>query len=78
LGLPNGKWAVADARQLFQLTANRTEQAFTANLKLRLLVAEGRLPGQLERSFELLIVSGVKNRIQPRTMCTGVQGNYTL
>ncbi len=46
VGLLHVKCAVADGKWLFLSSANLTQQAFTINLELGLLVTGGHLPGQ--------------------------------
>jgi phosphatidylserine/phosphatidylglycerophosphate/cardiolipin synthase-like enzyme len=57
------KCAVADGRWLFLSSANLTEQAFTINMELGLLLTGGLLPGQVEQQFERLIGTGVLERV---------------
>jgi phosphatidylserine/phosphatidylglycerophosphate/cardiolipin synthase-like enzyme len=52
------KCVVADGEWLFLSSANMTQQAFTINMELGLLVTGGHLPGQVERHFERLISMG--------------------
>jgi phosphatidylserine/phosphatidylglycerophosphate/cardiolipin synthase-like enzyme len=58
-GLLHVKCAVADGRWLFLSSANLTEYAFSINMELGLLVAGGRLPGQVEVHFDKMIQSGI-------------------
>ena len=39
--------------------ANLTEQAFTINMELGLLLTGGTLPGQVEEQFDRLIGTGI-------------------
>ncbi len=54
-GILHVKCAVADGRWLFLSSANLTEQAFTINMELGLLLTGGTLPGQVEEQFDRLI-----------------------
>jgi len=58
IGILHVKCAVADGRQMFLSSANFTEYAFTINMELGLLVTGGKLPGQVERHFERLVMDG--------------------
>jgi phosphatidylserine/phosphatidylglycerophosphate/cardiolipin synthase-like enzyme len=58
-GVLHVKAAVADGRVLLLTSANLTENAFTLNMEMGVLVSGGCLPGQAERHFERLIESGV-------------------
>jgi len=62
-GILHVKCAVADGRWLFLSSANLTEQAFTINMELGLLLTGGLLPGQVEQQFERLIGAGVLERV---------------
>ena len=57
IGILHVKCAVADGHRMFLSSANFTEYAFTINMELGLLVTGGKLPGQVERHFERLILS---------------------
>jgi len=63
VGILHVKCAVADGRLLFLSSANLTEYAFTINMELGLLVTGGKLPGQVERHFERLVMTEVLARI---------------
>src|SRR5262249_25383856 len=52
LGILHVKCAAADGEWLFLSSANLTQQAFTVNMELGLLVRGGTMPGQVERQFE--------------------------
>jgi len=52
------KCVVADGKQLFLSSANLTQQAFTINMELGILVRGGSLPRQVERQFDGLIQRG--------------------
>ena len=62
-GILHVKCAVADGRWLFLSSANLTEQAFTINMELGLLLTGGLLPGQVEQQFDRLIGTGVLERV---------------
>jgi phosphatidylserine/phosphatidylglycerophosphate/cardiolipin synthase-like enzyme len=53
------KCAVADAEWLFLSSANLTQQAFTVNMELGMLVRGGTMPGRVEEQFRRLIQDGV-------------------
>ena len=57
-GLLHVKCAVADGEWLFLSSANLTQQAFTINMELGMLVRGGTMPGRVEKQFEQLIKSG--------------------
>ena len=52
------KCAVADGEWLFISSANLTQQAFTINMELGMLVRGGSMPSQVEQQFERLIHNG--------------------
>lgn len=54
-GILHVKCAVADAEWLFLSSANLTQQAFTINMELGVLIRGGTLPARVERQFEQLI-----------------------
>ena len=58
VGLLHVKCAVADKEWLFLSSANLTQQAFTINMELGILVRGGTLPIQVEQQFEQLIQNG--------------------
>lgn len=62
-GILHVKCAVADARWLFLSSANLTEQAFTINMELGLLLTGGTLPSQVEQQFDRLIGKGVLEQV---------------
>jgi len=62
-GILHVKCAVADGRWLFLSSANLTEQAFTINMELGLLLTGGPLPGQVEQQFDRLIGEGVLEKV---------------
>jgi phosphatidylserine/phosphatidylglycerophosphate/cardiolipin synthase-like enzyme len=57
-GLLHVKCAVADGRWLFVSSANLTEQAFSINMELGVLITGGTTPVQVEGHFAKLIESG--------------------
>jgi phosphatidylserine/phosphatidylglycerophosphate/cardiolipin synthase-like enzyme len=58
-GLLHVKCLASDGRRLFLSSANLTEYAFTINMELGLLITGGKLPGQVESHFDLLIAKGI-------------------
>ncbi|QDU88402.1 putative cardiolipin synthase YwiE [Pirellulimonas nuda] len=58
-GLLHVKCAVADGNWLFVSSANLTQQAFTINMELGVLVRGGELPRGIEGQFDGLIRDGV-------------------
>jgi phosphatidylserine/phosphatidylglycerophosphate/cardiolipin synthase-like enzyme len=56
-GLLHVKCAVADGEWLFLSSANLTQQAFTINMELGMLVRGGTMPSRVEKQFERLIQS---------------------
>ena len=62
-GILHVKCAVADGRWLFLSSANLTEQAFTINMELGLLLTGGPLPGQVEEQFDRLIGMGILEKV---------------
>jgi len=57
-GLLHIKCAVADGEWLFLSSANLTQQAFTINMELGMLVRGGTIPSRVEQQFDLLIQNG--------------------
>ena len=57
-GLLHVKCAVADGRWLFLSSANLTEQAFSINMELGVLITGGTTPVQVEAHFGKMIESG--------------------
>ena len=55
VGILHVKCAVADGEWLFLSSANLTQQAFTINMELGMLVQGGSMPKKVERQFEDLI-----------------------
>ena len=51
------KCAVADGEWLLLSSANLTQQAFTINMELGMLVRGGTTPSRVEQQFERLIQS---------------------
>lgn len=62
-GILHVKCAVADGKWLFLSSANLTQQAFTINMELGMLVRGGTMPGRVEQQFERLIDSGLLKAI---------------
>ena len=58
-GVLHVKCVVADGLWLFLSSANLTENAFTLNMELGVLVSGGHLPAQAEKQFEKLIEGGM-------------------
>lgn len=54
-GILHVKCAVADGEWLFLSSANLTQQAFTINMELGMLVRGGTMPRRVERQFERLV-----------------------
>ncbi len=54
-GILHVKCAVADGEWLFLSSANLTQQAFTINMELGMLVRGGTIPVRVEQQFERLI-----------------------
>lgn len=63
VGLLHVKCAVADGEWLFLSSANLTQQAFTVNMELGMLVRGGTIPSRVEQQFERLIKIGQLKRI---------------
>ncbi|NLS97576.1 MAG: hypothetical protein GXX96_36010 [Planctomycetaceae bacterium] len=59
VGILHVKCAVADGEWLFLSSANLTQQAFTINMELGMLVRGGTMPRRVEQQFERLISTGV-------------------
>jgi phosphatidylserine/phosphatidylglycerophosphate/cardiolipin synthase-like enzyme len=57
-GILHVKCAVADAEWLFLSSANLTQQAFTVNMELGMMVRGGTMPGRVEEQFRRLIQDG--------------------
>ncbi|CAN5537630.1 hypothetical protein BH11PLA2_BH11PLA2_16420 [soil metagenome] len=58
VGILHVKCAVADGEWLFLSSANLTQQAFTINMELGMLVRGGTMPNRVEKQFERLIECG--------------------
>ena len=58
VGILHVKCAVADGEWLFLSSANLTQQAFTINMELGMLVRGGTMPRRVEKQFKGLIQSG--------------------
>jgi phosphatidylserine/phosphatidylglycerophosphate/cardiolipin synthase-like enzyme len=57
-GILHVKCAVADGEWMFLSSANLTQQAFTINMELGILIRGGSLPGRVEHQFQQLIYVG--------------------
>ena len=62
-GILHVKCAVADGEWLFLSSANLTQQAFTINMELGILVRGGTMPKAAESQFERLIHDGHLKRV---------------
>lgn len=62
-GLLHVKCCVADGRWLFLSSANLTEQAFSINMELGVLVTGGSAPAQVEAHFGEMIESGTLGKV---------------
>jgi phosphatidylserine/phosphatidylglycerophosphate/cardiolipin synthase-like enzyme len=58
VGILHVKCAVADGKWLFLSSANLTQQAFTINMELGMLIRGGSLPQKVEQQFQTLIQGG--------------------
>jgi len=58
VGILHVKCAVADGEWLFLSSANLTQQAFTINMELGMLIRGGTMPRRVEEQFKGLIQSG--------------------
>ena len=58
VGILHVKCAVADGKWLFLSSANLTQQAFTINMELGILVSGGTMPTRVEQQFRSLVHSG--------------------
>lgn len=58
-GILHVKCAVADGEWLFLSSENLTQQAFTINMELGMLVRGGTMPERVEQQFERLIQTNV-------------------
>lgn len=58
VGILHVKCAVADGEWLFLSPANLTQQAFTINMELGMLVRGRTMPGRVSQQFERLILIG--------------------
>jgi phosphatidylserine/phosphatidylglycerophosphate/cardiolipin synthase-like enzyme len=56
-GLLHVKCVVSDGNRLFLSSANLTEQAFSINMELGVLVTDGTSPGEVEAHFAKMIES---------------------
>ena len=64
VGILHVKCAVADGEWLFLSSANLTQQAFTINMELGMLVRGGTMPERVEKQFERLIHSAILERVE--------------
>jgi phosphatidylserine/phosphatidylglycerophosphate/cardiolipin synthase-like enzyme len=62
-GVLHVKCAAADGRWLYLSSANLTENAFTLNMELGLLVQDESVAGQVERHFDTLVATGTLMQI---------------
>lgn len=58
VGILHVKCAVADGEWMFLSSANLTQQAFTINMELGMLVRGGTIPSRVEQQFDRLVQSG--------------------
>ena len=63
VGTLHVKCVVGDGNQLFLSSANLTKYAFRLNMELGVLINGGRLPRQIESTFESLILGCTLVRI---------------
>lgn len=63
VGILHTKCAVADRDWLFISSANLTQQAFTINMELGLMVRGGSIPTQVEQQYQIMIESGELRRL---------------
>ena len=63
-GILHVKCAVADGEWLFLSSANLTQQAFTINMELGMLVRGGSSPKQVEQQFKQLIQESIIDAIE--------------
>jgi phosphatidylserine/phosphatidylglycerophosphate/cardiolipin synthase-like enzyme len=64
VGILHVKCAVADGEWLFLSSANLTQQAFTINMELGMLVRGGTMPKRVEQQFDRLIHQGILDRVE--------------
>lgn len=62
-GILHVKCAVADGEWLFLSSANLTQQAFTINMELGMLVRGGTIPRRVEKQFERLVQMKTLERV---------------
>jgi phosphatidylserine/phosphatidylglycerophosphate/cardiolipin synthase-like enzyme len=62
-GILHVKCAVADGQWLFLSSANLTQQAFTINMELGMLVRGGMMPRKVEQQFDQLILNEYLRKI---------------
>ena len=58
-GIVHAKCVIADSSRMFISSANLTEQAFTLNMELGVLVSGTSTPTRVEAHFDALIQGGV-------------------
>lgn len=63
VGILHVKCIVADGHSMFLSSANLTQQAFTINMELGMLIRGGSMPSQVEQQFDHLIQVGQLKRI---------------
>ena len=63
VGILHVKCTVADGKWLFVSSANLTQQAFTINMELGILVRGGTMPERIEKQFERLVHAGTLERV---------------
>lgn len=64
VGIMHVKCAVADGQWLFLSSANLTQQAFTINMELGILVRGGSMPNRVEGIYKDLIADGQLKQIE--------------
>jgi phosphatidylserine/phosphatidylglycerophosphate/cardiolipin synthase-like enzyme len=64
VGILHVKCAVADSEWLFLSSANLTQQAFTINMELGMLIRGGTMPNRVEQQFHQLIQNGQLKRLE--------------
>ena len=63
VGILHVKCAVADGEWLFLSSANLTQQAFTINMELGMLVRGGTMSKRVEQQFERLVEAGCLSKV---------------
>ena len=64
VGILHVKCAVADGKWLFLSSANLTQQAFTINMELGMLIRGGTIPTRVEQQFDRLIQNGQLKQVK--------------